>query len=309
MRILIIATIAMPLLGACSSEEPDAYGNFEADEVTVSAEQGGQLLEFTALEGLRLAAGGVVAQVDTTSLSLQRREILSQQGAAQTRISEADAQVGVLQAQLATADEEYQRMRRLYAAEAATSQQLSKAEGEVRVLRARIQAARAMSRGTRQETGSAGARVAQLSERIQQASVVNPVSGTVLTTFAERGEVVQPGQPLYSIADLESLVLRAYVSGSQLARVRSGATVQVQVDTADGKRMSLPGQVTWVASSAEFTPTPIQTREERTDLVYAVKIRVPNRDGILKIGMPAEVFLTGVSAEGDTVRARTARRP
>ncbi|HEX8433017.1 MAG TPA: HlyD family efflux transporter periplasmic adaptor subunit, partial [Longimicrobium sp.] len=119
--------------------------------------------------------------------------------------------------------------------------------------------------------------------------VVNPVGGTVLTTYADTGEFVQPGQPLYKIADLGVLTLRAYVSGAQLARVRIGGRVTVQVDADDDTRATLPGTVSWIASEAEFTPTPIQTRDERTEQVYAVRVRVANPGGVLKIGMPGEV--------------------
>jgi HlyD family secretion protein len=290
------AASLVALLSACGDPEPDAYGNFEAIEVTVSAEVGGQLRSLEAREGLQLGAGAVVGQLDTTTLALQRQEVISQQGASRTRTVEAAAQLAVLRAQLSTAEEEHARTLRLYRAEAATAQQLNRSEGEVRVLRARVAAARAQSRGTQQEAGGASARVAQLSDRIRRTRIVNPISGTVLTTFAEPGEIVQAGQALYAIADLGTLILRAYVSGAQLARVRVGGRVDVRVDTADGERMILPGYVTWVASSAEFTPTPIQTRDERTDLVYAVKIRVANPAGALKIGMPADIVLPGSAA-------------
>jgi HlyD family secretion protein len=288
------ATIAFAavVFAACGRDEPDAYGNFEAEEVRVSAEIAGQLLHFSVTEGEQLPAGAVVGQIDTAELALQREELVAQRGAARTRTSEADAQIGVLRAQLATAQEEYQRTLRLFGQEAATARDLNRAEGEVRVLRERIRAARAQTAGAREETGGAEARTEQLVEQIRRARVVNPIAGTVLTTYAETGEFVQPGQPLYTIADLNTLVLRAYVSGEQLAQVRLGSNVHVRVDAGEGELMQLPGRVTWVASEAEFTPTPIQTRAERADQVYAVKISVPNRNGVLKIGMPGEVVFT-----------------
>ena len=135
---------------------------------------------------------------------------------------------------------------------------------------------------------SSEARVAQLRDRIDRSRVVNPRAGTVLATYAREGEVVQAGRPLYRIAGLDTLVLRAYVTASQLAAVRIGQAVEVRVDGGDAL-VALPGTVSWISASAEFTPTPIQTREERGDLVYAVKIRVPNPDGALKIGMPGDV--------------------
>lgn len=288
--------VALLIVGGCRKDEPDAYGNFEAEEVVISAEGSGRLLRFEARQGEPLAAGAVVALIDTTTLGLQTQELASQQAASVTRTREAEAQIGVLQAQLRTAREEHARTLRLFRAEAATAQQLNLAEGEVRVLEQRINAARAQAEGARQEVGGVQARTAQVQEQIRRAQVVNPAAGTVLTTYAEAGEFVQPGQPLYKIADLRALTLRAYVSGAQLAAVRLGQRVTVQVDGGEDARVGLPGTVTWISSEAEFTPTPIQTRDERTEQVYAVKVRVANPDGVLKIGMPGEVVLPPAAA-------------
>jgi HlyD family secretion protein len=289
---LIPALLALAAAG-CRKEKPDAYGNFEAEEVVVSAELAGRLLRFEPAEGERLAAGAEVALIDTATLALQRQEIATQRGASQARTTEAQAQIGVLQAQLATAQREYDRTRRLYRAEAATAQQLDRTEGEVRVLRERIRAAQAQIGTVREEASGAASRLAQIGEQLGKSRVVNPVAGTVLTTYAKPGEFVQGGAPLYKIADLDTLTLRAYVSGAQLASVRVGGPVQVRIDAGKDRLATLPGRLSWVASEAEFTPTPIQTADERTDQVYAVKIRVPNRNGVLKIGMPGEVILPG----------------
>lgn len=301
-RSISIASLALLplLLGGCGTDEPDAYGNFEADEVTVSAEGSGQLLRFEARQGQPLAAGAVVALIDTTALALRTAELASQEAATVTRTREAQAQIGVLQAQLATAREEHARTLRLFRAEAATAQQLNLAQGEVRVLEQRMQAARALTEAARQEVGGVQARTAQVQEQIRQSRVVNPTPGTVLATYSDAGEFVQPGQPLYKIADLGTLTLRAYVSGAQLAAVRVGQRVTVQVDAGEDARRGFPGTVTWISPEAEFTPTPIQTRDERTEQVYAVEIRVPNPQGVLKIGMPGEVVL---AAEAPARRA------
>jgi HlyD family secretion protein len=297
------------LLAGCRGDEPDAYGNFEAEEVRVSAEVAGQLLRFDAGEGEHLPGGSVVGQIDTTSLALQRQELASQRGAARTRTTEAEAQIGVLQAQLATAQEEYERAVRLFRQDAATAQQLNQAEGEVRVLRERIRAGRAQTAGTREESGGAESRIEQLTEQIRKARIANPIAGTVLTTYVEAGEFVQPGQPLYTIADLNTLILRAYVSGAQLASLRIGSSVRVQIDAGADELMTLPGRVTWIAAQAEFTPTPIQTREERADQVYAVKISVANRNGVLKIGMPGEVVFTDSEGGDESAATFPASRP
>ena len=288
---LLPIVCALALIG-CGDEDPDAYGNFEAEEVTVSAEIGGRLLRFEPAEGQPLVAGAVVGQIDSATLALQRRELMAQQRAAHTRAIQAEAQVGVLRAQLSTAREEYGRTRRLYEAEAATAQQLNQMQGEVRVLEEQIEAALAQAAAAHEEVGGVQARIAQVGEQIENSRIVNPLTGTVLTTYVEAGEFAQPGMPLYRIADLGTLTLRAYVSGAQLARVRLGQRVQVRFDAGDGELEAVPGRLTWIASEAEFTPTPIQTRDERTDLVYAVTVSVPNPSGAMKIGMPGEVYFT-----------------
>lgn len=288
--------LALPLLAACGDDAPDAYGNFEADPVVVSAEVGGTLVRFEPEEGERVRAGAVVGQIDTVALALQRDELERQGSASRTRTAEARAQIGVLEAQLATARSELARVRRLHAAEAATARQLEQATGEVRVLTERIAAARATIGVVREEAGGAAARVRQVEDRLARSRVTNPRAGTVLTTYAEPGEYVAPGAPLYEVADLDTLTFRAYVAGAQLAAVRLGDTVRVQVDAPDGALRTVAGRVTWVAAQAEFTPTPIQTRDERVSQVYAVKVRVANPDGALRIGMPGELVLAGAEA-------------
>ena len=294
---MVGTTLLAALATACSREpEPDAYGNFEATEVVVSAQTGGQLTRFVPVEGTRLARGAVVAVVDTTPLALERAQISAQRDAVGARAAEVAVQLDVLEVQREFARRAYERTRRLHAEQAATAQQLDQAERDYRVLGAQIDAARAQRRSVALETASSEARVAQVRDRIARSTVVNPQPGTVLVTYAREGEVVQAGQPLYRIADLDTLELRVYVDESQLASVRLGEPVQVRVDDGRGARRTVTGAVAWVSPKAEFTPTPVQTRDERADLVYAVKVRVPNADGALKIGMPADVALGVPSA-------------
>lgn len=281
--------LAGALLACGGDDEPDAYGNFEANEVAVSALANGQLENFTPHEGALLAAGAVVGFVDTTQLVLEREQLAAQSAASNARVVEADRQIGVLTVQRDLARRTYERTRRLHEQRAATTQQLEQAERDFRVFDAQIAAAAAQRQSVLQQAASGSARVAQIRDLITKSRIVNPVRGTVLTTLVRAGEVVQVGQPLYRIANLDTLDLRAYVTARQLPGVRLGQRVAVNVDRADGGLRTLPGTVTWIASQAEFTPTPIQTRDERADLVYAVKVSVPNPDGLLKIGMPADV--------------------
>lgn len=293
-RAALAALVVSATAIACGREpEPDAYGNFEAIEVVVSAEESGRLLSFTAREGARLDPGVVVGTIDTTPLALERAQAEAQQDAIASRAIEADRQIAVLEAQLAVAQRSHERVQRLHAQQAATAQQLDQTEREYRVLQRQIAAARAQRRTATQEAAAAEARVDQVEDRIGRGTIVNPRAGVVLATHVEEGELVRAGQALFRIADLDTLELRAYISGDQLGAVRLGSPAEVTIDTGENARTTLAGTVTWVASEAEFTPTPIQTRNERADLVYAVKIRVANPNGLAKIGMPADVRFGG----------------
>ena len=247
----------------------------------------------------------------------QTKVLEAQHSAAAAQRAAAVAQRSALLSQQEIAQRAYDRTKRLFDAQAATAQQLDQAERDVRVLTDQIKAqdeqirsqdrqlaaqedqirvAQAQEQTTRAQVDSAQAQADQVAERIRKTDVRNPSTGTVLTTYARTGEVVQVGQPLYRIADLRSVDVRAYVSEPQLSAIRLGQLAKVSVDSARSARRTLTGDITWVSSRAEFTPTPIQTREERADLVYAIKIRVRNEEGLLKIGMPVDVqFVSGAA--------------
>jgi HlyD family secretion protein len=293
---IVSATILLLALAACSKhDEPDAYGNFEATETVVSAETGGSLLWFTPVEGQRVDPGSTLGVIDTTRLALDRRQIGAERTAVSARVSESERQIAVLAVQREIAGRAYARTRRLFAEQAATAQQLDQAERDYRVLGEQIAALRAQRNSVTQDVAASEARVAQIADRIAKSKISAPFAGTVLATYARAGEYVQPGQPLFRIASLDTLTLRAYVTEPQLAQLKLGQHVQVSVDRGEGSRLAFSGTVSWIASKAEFTPTPIQTRDERADLVYAVKILVPNHDGMLKIGMPADVALPALA--------------
>ena len=291
MRPLIFFLLALAASGCNRSRDPDAYGTFEAEEVVVSAETTGQLVSFTPVEGVQLPRGAIVGVVDTTQLSLERQQVVAQRQATGSRGNEVMQQIRVLEIQRSVARRNYERTKRLFEEKAATAQQLDQAERDYRVLGGQIDALRAQQQSVEREVSSGEARVAQISQRLDKSRIVNPERGTVLAIFARAGELVQPGEPLYRIANLDTLTLRAYVAETQLQALRLGGQVEVRVDSGDGKTIALPGTIQWISSKAEFTPTPIQTRDERADLVYAVKVRVPNTRGLLKIGMPADLTL------------------
>lgn len=199
------------------------------------------------------------------------------------------------EAQAALAAREAARVRRLHTGGAATTQQLDRSERELEVTTQQLAARRATQAALRAEVEALQAQRAQLEDRIARARILAPRRGTVLQRYVEPGELVQAGTPLLTIAALDTLTLRAYLAESQLATLRVGGAVRVQVDGPDGTLAPRDGVVAWIASRAEFTPTPIQTREERVAQVYAVTVRVPNPDGRLRIGMPGELLLTPVA--------------
>ena len=281
----------------------------------------GQSLEANAVVGaidateLTLQREQIAAQRTATASRIEevRRQIAAleaQRAAAVAERAAAKAQRGALASQYEIAGRAYERTKRLVDAQGATAQQLDQAERDYRVLgdqikaqdeqiRARerqiaaqadqIRTARAQTETIRAQVASADAQVNQVAERIRKTGIRNPIAGTVLTTYARAGEIVQTGQPLYRIADLRTVDVRAYITEPQLSTTHLGEEALVSIDAGRGERQTISGRVTWISSRAEFTPTPIQTREERADLVYAVKIRTPNERGVLKIGMPVDV--------------------
>ncbi|MFD2514831.1 HlyD family secretion protein [Pontibacter locisalis] len=294
---------------ACGSDEPefDATGTFEADEVIVSSELGGRIDSFIVEEGQQLPAGKVVGIIDAQNLALQKEQVEASIEALQEKTMDVQPQVRLLQnqldvqrSQLATLERERRRTENLVAADAATQKQLDDINSQIDVLKEQMGVTRqqinvqrtttsTQNRAILSENKPLQKRVAQLEEQLSDAKITNPVSGTVLSVYAEEGEITAPGKPLYKIADLSTLTLRAYITGTQLSEVRLGQRVKVYVDSGEGYKV-LPGVVTWISDKAEFTPKTIQTKDERANLVYAMKVRVEN-DGFLKIGMYGEVVI------------------
>jgi HlyD family secretion protein len=266
----------------------------------------------------QLAAQHTAARSRIDEVQQQISALESQRGSAVAQRDAAKAQRDALAAQLEIARRAHQRTRRLFDQQAATSQQLDQVERDERVLGSQIAAqdeqikaqerqiaaqsdmvrgARAQLKTIAAQVTGAEAQVSQVSERIRKTEVRNPIDGTVLTTYAKAGEFVQTGQPLYRIANLASMEVRAYVTEPQLSAIRLGQEARVSIDAHGGQRQTVSGSISWISATAEFTPTPIQTRDERADMVYAIKIRVANANGILKIGMPVDVqFVPGEAA-------------
>ena len=283
--------MTLVFLAGCAGngDTSDAYGNFEATEVLIASEAGGKLLSFEVDEGQTLEAGTVVGLVDTVQLALKRDQLRASRQAVRSKISGVVAQIEVLEEQKRVALIEKNRIERLLEDRAATQKQRDDVDGQLRVLDRQIQSIRTQKATILGEIDVLEVQIAQLDDQIARSIVVNPVAGTVLVTYAETHELTAPGQPLYKLADLGTLYLRAYVSGAQLPHVRIGQTVEVLIDEDETANRSLTGEITWIAAQAEFTPKLVQTKEERVNLVYAFKVRVANPEGRLKIGMPGEV--------------------
>jgi HlyD family secretion protein len=285
----------------------DASGNFEADEVIVSAEQSGVLLSFTLNEGDRLNEGVTVGQIDVTIPTLQQEQAQATIKALQNKTTSSaeqndlvKRQLVVLQAQLAQQVKEKTRTENLVKADAATRKQLDDITAQVDQLQKQIAVTQQQLKVNTSNTNTQNKSilseksplektVAQYQELIKRGQVVNPVTGIVLTKYALKGEMAMLGKPLYKIANTDTLTLKAYVTGDNLSQIKTGQQVSVRIDQGKNEYKNYNGIIYWVSPKSEFTPKTIQTKKERANLVYAIKVRVKN-DGFLKIGMYGEVI-------------------
>ncbi|WP_372802525.1 HlyD family secretion protein [Lutibacter sp.] len=281
------------LLSCNKNEKADGYGNFEATEITISAENSGKLIQFTAEEGQILKKGAYVGFIDTIPLSLKRDQLLVQKTIISSKSSNVLSQISVLNAQLKTATINKNRIENLVREDAGTQKQLDDINGEIEVIQKQIKSIQSQNLPIINELKSIDVQLKQVNDLLQKSYIINPVNGTILSTYAESKEITSFGKPLYKIADLTNMQLRVYISENQLSNIKIGQEVTVKIDEKDAMK-NYSGIVSWIASEAEFTPKIIQTKEERVNLVYAVKVDVKN-DGSLKIGMPAEMWITNKS--------------
>lgn len=293
-KLFVFSIFVLSISCRKSESRADAYGNFEARDVIVSAEASGKLLDFKVEEGQTLAAGQLVALIDTTLLHLQKQQLQASLGTVGKKTQDPGPQIAVLEGQRDNLIREKNRVEKLLADKAATPKQLDDITGQIEVIDRQIAAARkqagTVNTGILSEKDPIRAQIRLLEEQISRCYIRNPIRGTVLTKIAEPAEIVGFGAPLYKIAPLDTLEMRAYLSEDQLSRVSIGDSVRVQIDESGGGVRTLPGTISWISAKAEFTPKTIQTREERVNLVYAFKVRVANADGAVKIGMPGEVL-------------------
>lgn len=291
-----IMYVALAVLAvSCGKEaEFDAQGTFEATEVVVSSEASGRIMRLDAEEGTQINANTVVGEIDSLQLDLQRKQLIAQQTALLGSRPDVQKQVATIKEQIAKQKVELTRFANMLRDGATTQKQYDDMEAHLRVLESQLDATlSSLTKNTITITNNAAALEAQilaLEDRIAKCRVVSPVSGTVLVKYAEVGELATMGKPLFKVADLNKIYLRAYFTSEQLSNVKLGDTVKVIADFGAEERYEYEGTITWIASESEFTPKTIQTKDSRANLVYAVKIAVKN-DGRLKIGLSGEVIL------------------
>jgi HlyD family secretion protein len=303
-----------------SADTYDASGTFEADEILVTAQATGTILSLNVEEGQNLENNEKVGEIDQKNVELQKEQIVASLDAInqktnsalpqievlQSQISGQSANISVLQEQLQNAVRERNRTANLVAKDAATRKQLDDANGQVQVLQKQISAAKSQrnvlqqqistakenvsiqNRAILSERKPARKKVEQIEEQLKNNQIISPISGMVLTKYLNEGEFAVIGKPIFKMANLDEMTLKTFVTGDQLAQIKIGQQVKVLIDAGDEKTRELAGKIYWISSKAEFTPKTIQTKNERANLVYAVKIHVKN-DGFLKIGMYADV--------------------
>lgn len=294
MKMYVYILTAAALLVSCGRKDLpyDASGTFEAVETIISSEATGAIRALDITEGQELRAGQVVGYVDSNQLYLKKKQLQAQTTAILSKTPDAAKEIAALQEELRHAKNEQERLSNLVNAEAATPKQLDDATAQVAIIRKRLEAQQSAlgitATGLREDTAPLLVQIEQVNDQLAKCILTNPLDGTVLTKYAEANEMTTTAKPLYKIADLRELILRAYITGNQFAGLKLNQQVTVLTDDGQGGYREYPGAVEWISSKAEFTPKTIQTKDERANLVYATKIRVKN-DGFLKLGMYGEV--------------------
>ena len=279
---------------ACSNNKTDydASGIFESTEVIVSSQVSGQLMEFTVTEGQQLQAHSYLGYVDTTQLYLKKQQLMASRTAVSSRSTSVPRQIASLKEQIATQKRELARFGNLVKLNAANQKQVDDIQSQLSVLEKQLAAQTELlvnnNQGISGESTALESQIAQIEDQLLKSRITSPIQGTVLTKYAEPGEFTAPGKALFKVSDMQQMYLRAYITSDQLTQLKQGQPVTVYADFGEDQMRTYPGTISWIADKAEFTPKTIQTRNERANLVYAVKIAVTN-DGYLKNGMYGEV--------------------
>src|SRR5690606_2080908 len=289
----LVAGIAI-VLTACNDNKVsfDASGSFEAEETIISSEATGTIKQFSIEEGQIVEAGQEIGYIDSLQLYLKKKQLEAQVTAILGKKPNIPVQLSALQEQLKTTEKERTRVANLVKGDAATPKQLDDINAQIEVLKKQIEAQQSTlsisSEGLSKDIVPLQVQVEQLNDQLAKCKIINPANGTVLAKYAEANEMTTIGKPLYKIADLSNIILRAYITSNQLTKVKLNQKVKVLTDNGKGGYKETEGTVTWINDKAEFTPKTIQTKDERANMVYAVKIKVKN-DGSYKIGMYGEI--------------------
>lgn len=282
------------LLTACGNNNGnyDASGIFETTEVIVSAKANGEIMRFDIEEGEDVTPQKVIGYIDTMQLALKKEQLLATRTATDSRVLSENQQLASLRQQIANQQQERKRFEELVKADAATQKQLDDINYQIEVLEKQLAATQeqisSSNNSLTNQSTSIEAQLAQIEDQIRNSIITSPIRGTVLTKYTEPGEYAAPGRALFKVSDVEHMKLRAYITADQLTALKIGQKVKVYADRGKDERKEYEGTVTWISDKAEFTPKTIQTRDERANLVYAVKVEVHN-DGLIKRGMYGEV--------------------
>jgi HlyD family secretion protein len=293
---IYILSIVLVLFSACNSHkvETDATGVFETTEVIVSAEASGKILSFTIHEGDEVKKGQVLGQIDSTQLHLNKLQVEANRMAVLSSRPDVQSQLDALQSELANSEFEKKRLEKLLAGDAATQKQLDDMNSRIQVLKDNLKAKKTSldisTEAIDAQSEALEAQIDVINDQLNKCTITSPIDGTVLVKYAEQGELAGVGKPLFQVADLNRMILRAYVTGDQLPQLQIGQKLKVLAEIGESGSREYEGQVTWISGKSEFTPKTIQTQDERANLVYAVKIAVPN-DSYLKIGMYAGIII------------------
>ncbi len=289
-NLLLGITLGIILISGCNNndDKADAYGNFEVKDIIISSEIPGKILKFSIEEGQKVNKNQLVCLIDTSDLFLKKKIIIAQKEALASKFSGIIAQVNVLEEQKKVLEIEKKRIDNLLKDSAATQKQADDIKGKINILNKQIQQVKTQNNNLFSQLKVYDVQKESIDNQIQKSKIINPINGTILTKYAEENENTMPGKPLYKIADLSEMKLRAYISGNQLNKIKIGQKVKVFTDTEEDNMKEYEGIVTQISDEAEFTPKIIQTKEERINLVYSIIVKVKN-DGSLKIGMPGEM--------------------
>lgn len=293
----VLLSLSLTLtLTSCKSENGvhDASGTFEATEIMVSSEVNGKILKLDINEGDNVESGVIVGQIDTIQLYLKKRQLLTTVRALEARRPEVRKQIAAIEEQITVQYRERNRVERLIKADAATTKQLDDINSSISVLEKQLEAQRSSltntSGGITEDAAALMIQVEQINDQLKRSSITSPITGTILVKYAEEGEITGAGRPLFKVANLTEINLKAYITSDMLTKLKLNQVVKIYSDFGEEANKEYEGRIIWISDKAEFTPKTIQTRNERDNLVYAVKITVKN-DGYLKIGMYGGVII------------------